>query len=319
MFPLKSIVCPVDFSEASRDALRWAMALAGRDRATLRVLSVIEPIVTEAGAIAYDLDSLEAATSQSLIDFVKKTAPSGAAWWSEPLLEIRIGVPWVEIIELGELAKAELIVMGTHGFGGVRKAFFGSTTERVLRRTPVPVLAVPPGAPPVIELNAVSPAFMFGRIVCPVDFGPDTDRQADTAAQLARTFGVPLVLLHVVADVREHALLAPQRDTRDRLRRAQATHQLEALAARLSPMVALESSLRHGHPAEEIAVAVSERQAGLVVMGLHGQSGLFGARPGSIAYRVMCQSKVPVLALPPLVRQRVEEGIAEATPAAVLI
>lgn len=304
MFPLKSILCPVDFSEASRDALRWAIALAARDGAALRVTSLIEPVVTEAGAIAYDVETLEASTRDSLQEFLRDTAPAQGPWWREPSLEVRVGVPWVEIIEQGESAQADLIVMGTHGFGGVRKAFFGSTTERVLRRTVTPVLAVPPGAPAVIDFSRSGPTFLFGRIVAPVDFGPGTDRQADTAAQIARTFGVPLLLLHVIPEVREHALLAPHRDTRERLRRAQAAHQLEALVARLSPMVALESLLRHGSVADEIAVAAAERQAGLVVMGLHGGSGLFGARPGSIAYRVMCQSRVPVLALPPTVRIR---------------
>ena len=64
--PYRSILCPVDFSDHSRLALRYAVTLAGRDRAQLTVLAVNEPSLIEAAAAAYDMSYLQKETQSEL-------------------------------------------------------------------------------------------------------------------------------------------------------------------------------------------------------------------------------------------------------------
>ena len=82
-------------------------------------------------------------------------------------------------------------------------------------------------------------------------------------------------------------------------RTADARIALKALANQFSDPGAPETVVKAGRPAEVIARFAEERGAGLIVMGLTGDQGAFGRRPGSIAYHVLCSANVPVLVVPP--------------------
>jgi nucleotide-binding universal stress UspA family protein len=136
----KSILCPVDLSATSRGALRTARVLAEKFTARLSVLFVDDPLLARA-ALRFDEDELARRTRAELARFVEK------AIGTQPRCSIDIvsGNPADEIIKAVRRAGADLIVMGTQGRSGTRRLFFGSTAEAVLRRSAVPVLAVPPG------------------------------------------------------------------------------------------------------------------------------------------------------------------------------
>jgi hypothetical protein len=72
-----------------------------------------------------------------------------------------------EIVRLAEELPAGLLIMGTHGRSGFDRLLLGSTTEKMLRKAPCPVLTVPRLAP-----DAAPTPPMFDRILCPVDFSP---------------------------------------------------------------------------------------------------------------------------------------------------
>src|SRR6185369_13112628 len=80
---------------------------------------------------------------------------------------VRTGKPAVEILREAREIAADLIVMSSRGHTGVRKMFFGSTTERVLRETTVPVLITPPVNPGPIHIENARQ--ILGRVVVPVD------------------------------------------------------------------------------------------------------------------------------------------------------
>jgi universal stress protein A len=141
-----SILCPVDFSEQSREALLWASAIARYRGGELTVLSVVEPLLAQAAGIRLGVDLVHEDAEPALRAFVEAALPEDVRQASHVRMEVTTGDPTEVILQTGRRLKAGLIVMGTHGLGGFRKFLLGSTTEQVLRRTEWPVLAVPVGA-----------------------------------------------------------------------------------------------------------------------------------------------------------------------------
>jgi len=295
--PYRSILCPVDFSDHSRLALSCAVGLAGRDRAQLTVLSVNELLLVEAAAAAYDAAYVQKETESELRGLALSIIPGNAAWAPVPRLIVTSGDPAREIVELARRERPDLIVMGTHGLGGYRKMFFGSVTQNVLRHAPAPVLAVPATEFPMVQLEQESPVFSVRRVMAPIDLESDPDGAARAAAQVAQSFGVPLLLAYVVSQINAPALWREPLQAQQRIRIARARERLDRLAAALSGDLVIEVRVGVGRPADEIAALAAESQAGLIVMGLKSRGGLLDARPGSIAYRVLCLARVPVLAL----------------------
>src|SRR5262245_34239973 len=170
MTPVRSVLCPVDLSEASSGALRYAAAVAGHLQAELVVLTVTDPLLTEAAELSGALEGLPDAINKELRRFVDKTFEGVSVAPKSVRYQLATGKPAVEILRVAKSTPAALIVMSTHGLTGVRKLFFGSTTKRVLRETTVPVLLTPahdhgPARPEDVR-KAVK------RVLVPVDLSP---------------------------------------------------------------------------------------------------------------------------------------------------
>src|SRR5688572_4009162 len=200
MVTWRSILCAVDFSEQSRDALRWAGAFAGRFRSHLTILNVVDPLLAEAAKARFGLDLAKQETEPAVREFVSSTWSDGVATDRQATILVRTGSAAEEIIETAAVHQADLIVLGTQGLGGVRKWLLGSTTERVLRRAQTAVLAVPPGSP---RAPLTGPADMSSvkRFVVATDFSGSSEAAVKQAVELANAFAVPLLLCHFVAPV----------------------------------------------------------------------------------------------------------------------
>jgi nucleotide-binding universal stress UspA family protein len=140
---LKAILCPVDFSEHSERALRYALGLAAMAGARITVLSVTDPLLDAAARAAGSRETSAAQVERALgalFDRIagESTRPPAAA------VVARVGQPAEEILRLANQIPADIIVMGTQGMGAAERFLLGSTTEKVLRASHVPVLAVPP-------------------------------------------------------------------------------------------------------------------------------------------------------------------------------
>jgi nucleotide-binding universal stress UspA family protein len=210
--------------------------------------------------------------------------------------DVAVGKPPVEILRVARERSCDLIVMSSHGLTGARKLFFGSTTERVLRETTVPVLVTPPVNPGAIHMEDAKR--LLGRIVVPVDLSSASPHQIRVACGLADAVNLPIVIVHVIEPVRSRVLAPLNLTGLDSNRRAAAEEGLEKLVATIPPRLRPEALIVFGDPAEEAAKVVRDRHAGIVVMGLHG-SPLLGPRMGSVTYRMLCLSPTIVLALPP--------------------
>jgi nucleotide-binding universal stress UspA family protein len=144
MFDIKTILLTTDFSDTATKAVEPALTIAHRFGARLVVVFVEEdrlpPLVVEYMAVG-----VEDVLSQQVDRARERLAEyAGAHLQGVEGLELVIGVgtPHVEIVRLAEEKQADLVVMATHGRGFITHAILGSTAERVLRRSPCPVLVV---------------------------------------------------------------------------------------------------------------------------------------------------------------------------------
>jgi nucleotide-binding universal stress UspA family protein len=295
MLALRSILCPVDLSEQSRQALLWASAIAQSRGGALTVLSVLEPLLAQAAGIRLGVDLAREDAEPALREFVETTLSERVRLASPVRMEVTVGDPAEAILQAGRRLNTGLIVMGTHGLGGLRKLLLGSTTEQVLRRTEWPVLAVPPeavGAP-----AAEHPGAQLGKILLATDFRESAMAATQWAGDLASDLGVPLVLAHIVEPVvvplRWQALVADFESERV----ASGQRMLAGLSASLGE-TPTDRVVSIGPPAETIASLAVEYKAGLVVMGLANAEEPEERKPGSIAYRVLRIAHVAVVVVP---------------------
>jgi nucleotide-binding universal stress UspA family protein len=143
MIHLKTILVPSDFSECSDAALRYGLELARRFDARLHILHVVQDPLTQPWAAE--------GFSAPLFDMVEKWQNEAkarlatavpAADANRVTIAATIAWPFAEILRYAEEQEVDLIVMGTHGRGGVTHMLLGSIAEKVVRRAPCPVLTV---------------------------------------------------------------------------------------------------------------------------------------------------------------------------------
>ena len=289
-----SILCPIDYSEASAGALQYAVALADHFATRLIVLRVDNPLPIASMDFGTGLHWSHEGAERELAVFVADACEHEAAVLAMCEQQVVVGKPGAEILRVARERSCDLIVMSSHGVTGARKLLFGSTTERVLRETPIPVLVTPPLNPGRIRVENATQ--LIGRIVVPVDLSPASVHQAGVAAALAVALGLPVVFVHVLEAARR--LGAARLDVGDveTERTETAKDELDALVSTVSRQVTPETLIVAGDPAEEAAKLVRDRHAGLVVMALHGSP--HGRRIGSVTYRMLCLCTALVLALP---------------------
>ena len=291
-----SVLCPIDFSESSRGALRYAGAVAAHFGARLTLLAVTDPLLQEADQIEGP-SHLTEDTTRELERFFRQTFAERPPGISDVRLDVTSGKSAPEILRVARDQGCDLIVMSSHGATGFRKLFFGSTTERVLRETAVPVLVTSghDRGPEKVE----DVARLVRRVLAPVDLTAATSHQLDVARGLAEAVHVPLLLLNVVEPVRAIATAQSRLARVDAERRHRAERQLEEAIQSMPPSIKPEALVAYGEPAEEIAKVAADRDAGIIVMGLHS-SPVLGPRMGSVTYRVLCLAHRLVLAVPPV-------------------
>lgn len=303
-----TVLCPIDFSDGSRGALRYAAALAEHFRARMELLAVEDPLLTEALDLGTGIVWDPEATRNELRKFAAKVLGPDVPAGMRVEYQVAVGKPAHEILRVSKVTAADLVVMSTHGLTGMRKLFFGSTTERVLRETTVPVLVTPPADPGPIRLTDAR-AF-FARMLVPVDLSAGTLHQVQVARAVSEALSLPFIALHVVEPVRSPLIARLHVPTIELERRTRAEDALEQLVATVPRNLCPEALVAYGDPAEEIAKCARDRQAGLIVIGLHA-SDLLGPRMGSVTYRVLCLASALVLALPP--RHTADDSQVDAT------
>jgi nucleotide-binding universal stress UspA family protein len=139
----KSILCPVDFSQHSERALGYAVDLANMTDAHLTILTVVDSFLDAASSAAGHHDVLARQTQDEMQGLLARMSVTRGPFQEAPAISIVNGNAAEEILKQITECGADLVVMGTKGLEGTSRLVFGSTTEKVLRESAVPVLAVP--------------------------------------------------------------------------------------------------------------------------------------------------------------------------------
>jgi nucleotide-binding universal stress UspA family protein len=138
---LERILVPIDFSDCSLDALEYAVQVARRSRASIRLFHVLEPV-----SYGLDFSLLHVAKREKMREVIGERlsglAKALAAAQVPTDVELRGGLPPDSILDGAKMLPADLIVMGTHGRRGLSHTLSGSVAEAVLRRSSCPVLTV---------------------------------------------------------------------------------------------------------------------------------------------------------------------------------
>jgi len=138
---LKNILVPTDFSRSSKKALRYAVALAGKIGSQITLVHVIKPrpIESEPYPVMLGVDPRLIKANEALGKVCKEQDV-------EPSLLrntlVREGTPHREITDAARELPADLIIIATNGHRGLARVLLGSTTEKVVRHAPCPVLVV---------------------------------------------------------------------------------------------------------------------------------------------------------------------------------
>jgi len=135
----------VDFSPHAERALGYALDLAALTGAHLTIVTAVDPFLDAASTAAGHRDTLVGQTQEELQALLARAGAARGKPSESPGIAVLTGKPAEGILAQIPACNADLVVMGTQGSGGAKRLVFGSTTERVLRESPVPVLAVPAG------------------------------------------------------------------------------------------------------------------------------------------------------------------------------
>ena len=268
--------------------MMFAACLAKQCHARFHLLHAEDPLLAAAARQA-GVD-LSRDTRDALQAFAAST-PSVAQY--APLHHVVSGSAADVIVDVARTEDADLIVVGSHGMSGAERLIFGSTAERVLRRTGTSVLVVPPGWRP---LHPATPDLSgIGPLVAGIDFSEASIEAAAAACFLAGALGTTVEAVHVVPDLAVPERWRAHADAALRQRMDSARGELAASVRTLGTSVAVRASIESGRVAERLAAiaAWSADRRPMLVLGR--RPGRLGAPPGAIAYRVLSLAAVPVL------------------------
>lgn len=286
MSKLRRIVVGYNFFPDGDLALQSSRILAERSDATLYLLHVVEPApLTEQSS--FPNFSSQAVVEEVVLNVSAQLKDLAATPEFSPLrveTDVRTGKPFAELIAACRRWRGDLIVVGVserhEGW------FLGSTAERVLRKSPEPVLVAK-------QLFTSGPK----TILVPTDFSSNAKQAAEEALTLTRAFGGRVVFLHVM----ERRTLFPPAYGLTPVLSPVSPEMLEAdwegflHELPLGGGLAWEKQTREGDAARTITDVAKETGAELVVMGTHGRTGLKHMLLGSVTEKVVRLSECSVL------------------------
>lgn len=298
---IKRILCPIDFSDASTQAIDQAVVIAGWYNARITALHVGSPMLLSVPGLGMSGRG-EAADDTGTERLRHETAVyCGAATTAGIGLDILIdvGQPASHILQRANSLPADMIVMGTHGTSGFQHLVLGSVTEKVLRKASCPVLTVPPRAHATSRLP-------FKRLLCAVDFSESSLAALQYAFSMAKESNAGLTILHVIEwpwhespppsigelPSEQAFALAEYR----RYSEQSAMARLESLVPDTIPASCpITTRIRHGKPYVGILGVAAEDQIDLIVIGVHGRNPLDLSLFGSTTNQVVRRATCPVL------------------------
>ncbi len=281
---LRKVLFATDFSPSSETSMRYGLGLSRRYDATLYTVSVVSAEIT------YDAQPPDPLyLRHSAENKMAKLVDSELFQGIKHLELVREGFGLVSevLLELIDRLHIDLIVLGTHGRGGIKKLVLGSTAEEIINRAPCAVLTVGPQVPPRLTSE-----LKLRRILCPINLRAGSDRVLTYALSLARDENAHLTLLHV---------LKMPADAPSKLRETERDTAIKELAQLLppetSPCVEVQSIVEIGEPGQRILKVAEGQGADLMVIGPHHtfHPRVSAHLPWAMLHQVLFHARCPVL------------------------
>lgn len=270
------ILVATDGSEESREAVRFGASLAHGLGGRLTLIHVVS-------------SSREKGAAEAVLNEARDEA---AKYGAQGSTRVGVGDAVEAIVGARREIAADMLVVGTHGRKGVARVVLGSVAETLYKRAPCPVAVVG-------KFDRSSGT--FGPLVAPTDFSDGANHAVQAAALLARTLGVRLTVLHVLPEALppkgEEGPEARRRAAETLHRNAEARLRSLAENLRLKPEQ-VDLALVTGVDAAEIVHMAKEIDAGCIVVGTRGLSGLPRVLLGSVTDQVLREAPCPVLVVP---------------------
>lgn len=302
MTEITRILCPIDFSAFSDRALAYATRMAAWYGAKLHVLHVVPTLPPST------LSALAGAgrelNDRNLHEAVARHRLPGVDVSTEL---IESAEPAARILEAAEALDADLIVTGSHGRAGIERVLLGSVVEALLHRCSRPMLVIPSHFS-----GDTGKASAVARIVCAIDFSEPSLDSLTYALSIAEEADAQLTLLHVIEVPPElrHPPQPPDFNFNFDVDAVRAEAEGESLR-RLRALIpenardycTIDTAVLEGGVSRQLLRMAADRQADLLVLGVHGRNAFDLAFFGSTSKDVIRQARCAVLVVPP-VRQR---------------
>lgn len=286
---IKSILCPIDRSPSSLQAFGYAIALARWQGARLYLLEVVEASVPAGSRRVSENDGVPSDTRAALERDLRRVLTARRASDVRVKIVMRTGNVVQEILAQAKASRADLVVIGSHGRGGVQRLVLGSVAEKVLRLATCPVLTVRSGAS--VTRRSRSP---FGTVLCATDFSTAANRGVAYAKRLAKEANAKLVLMHAVEWPFGDAV-GPVEELRKSLESSARDKLVRLLPRSSSGGLGAQVVLTIGKASAAIVKLARARSVDLIVMGVSGRGALDVAILGSTTHHVIRKGTWPVL------------------------
>ena len=144
MKEFNTILFATDFSESSDYAFQYALSMAECFSARLVILHIInEPVDLRGFYVPHiSFDKLEEEIEQGAEKLMETFCRTHMGDFTNYESHVLPGIPYDEIIKKSQELNSDLIVVGTHGRTGLDHVLFGSTAEKVVRKSPIPVMTI---------------------------------------------------------------------------------------------------------------------------------------------------------------------------------
>jgi len=280
---MKNVLIATDFSSCSNLALSFGLELAHSYLADAYVVFVVPTDqFMVAGPEGYE--AAKAVAHRDLLELKQELRKKHSYIEGEDYhLFLLEGEVAESILDFARQKQIDVIVVGTHGRGGLGRALMGSVAERVFRQSPVPVLTLGP------HLQRIARAGTPRNILVPVDFTPASERGAHYAGAMAKEHSATLTMLHVIERW-------PAEAQADRVRVTQRLREkVENILGDDAKGLRCNIRIEVGRVVETILYTANSTEADLVVMGVRPRTGLLNRLMWPHAYEVVREASCPVL------------------------
>jgi len=293
MLSIPRVIAPVDFSECSRGAARYAGRMACHFHSELTLLHVLDPCAEELGSASSELCQWWKRRAEThLTNFLP-----GEFTAMNVRRVILSGKPADEIVDFIQSGSEGLIVISTHGYGLFRRCLLGSVADSILRHSNYPVFTCVHTPDPLREEFRG-----FRNILCAVDFCPQSAKALEWASQFADELDAELTIAHITpsSEGRVGEYFYPEAhgrwamETRQEEFVIQAREKIEAMQKSAGSSAAVFIGSNNDIP-QAVCSAASERDADLVVVGRGSSEGIERLR--TKVYSIVRQSPCPVVSV----------------------